>query len=74
MEIAPILVNSLDQGEAAVIQLALDKNSQTVCTDEAAEAALVHVMAAHRPRAWVCGQCPVRGRVRPVRALTYPLR
>jgi len=56
LEIAPILVNSLDQGEAAVIQLALDKNIQTVCIDEAAEAALVHVMAAHRPRARVCGQ------------------
>ena len=36
LEIAPILVNSLDQGEAAVIQLALDKNIQTVCIDESA--------------------------------------
>jgi len=36
LEIAPILVNSLDRGEAAVIQLALDKNVQTVCIDEAA--------------------------------------
>ena len=36
LEIAPILVNSLDQGEAAVIQLALDRNIRTVCIDEAA--------------------------------------
>ncbi len=36
LEIAPILANSLDRGEAAVIQLALDKTVQTVCIDETA--------------------------------------
>ena len=36
LEIAPLLANSLDPGEAAVIQLALDKDVQTVCIDEAA--------------------------------------
>ena len=35
VKIAPILLNSLDLGEAAVIQLALDKKIQTVCIDEA---------------------------------------
>jgi predicted nucleic acid-binding protein len=32
--ISPFLKNSLDIGEASVIQLALDKNIQTVCIDE----------------------------------------
>jgi predicted nucleic acid-binding protein len=32
---SPFLLNSLDLGEAAVIQLALDENIQTVCIDEA---------------------------------------
>jgi predicted nucleic acid-binding protein len=36
LDIAPFLANSLDPGEAAVIQLALEKNTQTVCIDEAA--------------------------------------
>ncbi len=36
LEIAPILINSLDRGEAAVIQLALNQNVQTVCIDEMA--------------------------------------
>ncbi len=36
-EIMPFLANSLDRGEAAVIQLALDENVPTVCIDEAAE-------------------------------------
>ncbi|WP_216594172.1 hypothetical protein [Synechococcus sp. PCC 6312] len=31
---APYLLNSLDSGEAAVIQLALNQNIQTVCIDE----------------------------------------
>ncbi len=31
----PMLANSLDLGEAAVIQLALDRNIPTVCIDEA---------------------------------------
>jgi predicted nucleic acid-binding protein len=35
-EIAPLLANSLDPGEAAVVQLALDKDVQAVCIDEAA--------------------------------------
>ena len=34
LDIAPLLANSLDPGEAAVIQLALDKNIQNVCIDE----------------------------------------
>ncbi len=34
--IGTALRNSLDKGEAAVIQLALDENFQTVCIDEAA--------------------------------------
>jgi len=34
--IAPFLRNSLDQGEAAVIQLALNENIDTVCIDETA--------------------------------------
>ena len=34
LTIAPFLKNSLDIGEASVIQLALDKNIQTVCIDE----------------------------------------
>jgi len=33
--ISPILLNSLDIGEASVIQLALNKNISTVCIDEA---------------------------------------
>lgn len=36
IEIAPVLLNSLDQGEAAVIQLALNEGIKTVCIDEAA--------------------------------------
>ena len=34
LEISPLLLNSLDRGEAAVIQLALDRNISTVCIDE----------------------------------------
>ncbi len=34
IEISPILSNSLDIGEAAVIQLALNKKIKTVCIDE----------------------------------------
>jgi len=34
--ISPFLKNSLDIGEASVIQLALDKSIQTVCIDETA--------------------------------------
>ncbi|MEH2144579.1 DUF3368 domain-containing protein [Nostoc sp.] len=34
--ISPFLLNSLDLGEASVIQLALNENIQTVCIDEAA--------------------------------------
>ena len=36
LEIGTALGNSLDKGEAAVIQLALYENFQTVCIDEAA--------------------------------------
>jgi predicted nucleic acid-binding protein len=36
LRIAPVLLNTLDKGEAAVIQLALDESIQTVCIDEAA--------------------------------------
>jgi predicted nucleic acid-binding protein len=36
LDIVPLLANSLDPGEAAVIQLALDRGIQTVCVDEAA--------------------------------------
>ncbi|MGB3239451.1 MAG: DUF3368 domain-containing protein [Geitlerinemataceae cyanobacterium] len=32
--ISPLLLNSLDRGEAAVIQLALDEGVSTVCIDE----------------------------------------
>lgn len=35
LNISPFLLNSLDLGEAAVIQLALNENIQTVCIDEA---------------------------------------
>ena len=35
IEAAPILMKSLDKGEAAVIQLAQNENIQTVCIDEA---------------------------------------
>jgi predicted nucleic acid-binding protein len=35
LSISPFLFNSLDLGEASVIQLALDKNISTVCIDEA---------------------------------------
>lgn len=35
LEIVNFLKNSLDLGEASVIQLALDENIQTVCIDEA---------------------------------------
>ncbi|MGB5961177.1 MAG: DUF3368 domain-containing protein [Coleofasciculaceae cyanobacterium] len=34
LEIAPILLNSLDRGEAAVIQLAINESIQIVCIDE----------------------------------------
>jgi predicted nucleic acid-binding protein len=34
LEIAPFLLNSLDLGEAAVIQLALNQGINTVCIDE----------------------------------------
>jgi len=36
LEIAPLLRNSLDRGEASVIQLALNQNIATVCIDETA--------------------------------------
>lgn len=36
IQIAPIFLNSLDLGEASVIQLALNENIQTVCIDEPA--------------------------------------
>jgi predicted nucleic acid-binding protein len=36
LHLAPVLLNTLDRGEAAVIQLALDEDVQTVCIDEAA--------------------------------------
>ncbi len=35
LNISPFLLNSLDLGEAAVIQLALESDIQTVCIDEA---------------------------------------
>lgn len=35
LKIAPLLLNSLDLGEASVIQLALDRDISTVCIDEA---------------------------------------
>ncbi|MEA5572970.1 hypothetical protein [Calothrix sp. UHCC 0171] len=35
LTISPLLFNSLDLGEASVIQLALDKKISTVCIDEA---------------------------------------
>ncbi|MBW4649664.1 MAG: DUF3368 domain-containing protein [Kastovskya adunca ATA6-11-RM4] len=34
LEITPTLLNSLDRGEAAVIQLAINEGIQTVCIDE----------------------------------------
>ncbi|MBW4532747.1 MAG: DUF3368 domain-containing protein [Pleurocapsa minor HA4230-MV1] len=34
LTISPFLLNSLDMGEAAVIQFALNQNIQTVCIDE----------------------------------------
>jgi predicted nucleic acid-binding protein len=34
LQITPFLLNSLDLGEASVIQLALNKSIQTVCIDE----------------------------------------
>lgn len=34
LEISPFLLNSLDLGEASVIQLALNQNIKTVCIDE----------------------------------------
>jgi predicted nucleic acid-binding protein len=34
LNISPILTNSLDMGEASVIQLALNENVSTVCIDE----------------------------------------
>jgi len=34
VKIAPFLLNSLDLGEASVIQVALDQNIRTVCIDE----------------------------------------
>lgn len=36
LAIAPVLLNTLDKGEAAVIQLALDRAISTVCIDETA--------------------------------------
>ena len=36
LNISPLLLNALDPGEAAVIQLAINENIQTVCIDEAA--------------------------------------
>ncbi|MGB7518663.1 MAG: DUF3368 domain-containing protein [Spirulinaceae cyanobacterium] len=36
LNISPLLLNTLDSGEAAVIQLAMNENIQTVCIDEAA--------------------------------------
>ncbi len=36
LNISPLLLNSLDRGEAAVIQLAMNENIQTVCIDEVA--------------------------------------
>ena len=36
LSIAALLLNTLDRGEAAVVQLALDQNIQTVVIDEAA--------------------------------------
>ncbi len=36
LTISPFLLNSLDRGEAAVIQLAMNENIQTVCIDEVA--------------------------------------
>ena len=36
LEISPTLLSSLDPGEAAVIQLAIQENIQTVCIDETA--------------------------------------
>lgn len=36
LSIAPLLLNSLDLGEASVIQLALNQSIATVCIDEAA--------------------------------------
>jgi len=35
LQINPLLLNSLDLGEASVIQLALNQNLKTVCIDEA---------------------------------------
>jgi predicted nucleic acid-binding protein len=35
LNISPLLLNSLDLGEASVIQLALNQNISTVCIDEA---------------------------------------
>lgn len=35
LDVAPMLSNSLDLGEAAVVQLALDNRIRTVCIDEA---------------------------------------
>jgi predicted nucleic acid-binding protein len=34
LAISPVLLNSLDRGEAAVIQLAMNESVQTVCIDE----------------------------------------
>lgn len=47
LHIAPVLLNTLDKGEAAVIQLALDKTISTVCIDEPAgrRAARLHGLA-----------------------------
>lgn len=36
LNISPLLLNSLDRGEAAVIELAMNENIQTVCIDEVA--------------------------------------
>ena len=34
LSISPLLLNTLDRGEASVIQLAINENIQTVCIDE----------------------------------------
>jgi predicted nucleic acid-binding protein len=43
LQVDPLLANSLDPGEAAVIQLALDKQVSTVCIDEATERRLARL-------------------------------
>jgi len=41
LNISPLLLNSLDIGEASVIQLALNENIPTVCIDESADGELL---------------------------------